>query len=89
MIDVLARRSLPSGTARDQRHAGLLTTLILLETADRLEEGRPAERDGAALPYQLLGGHTHGRHGVRAQAEPAEARRGLDGNLTLCEHVFD
>ncbi|MBB5783508.1 TIR domain-containing protein [Nonomuraea jabiensis] len=71
--------------AGDHRHADLLTTLILLEAADRLEEGWLAERDGAALPYELLGGidalwagHTHGRHGLRAQAELAEVRRGLD-----------
>ncbi|MGN9844318.1 toll/interleukin-1 receptor domain-containing protein [Nonomuraea sp. H19] len=71
--------------AEDYRHADLLTTSILLEAADRLEEGWLAEHHGAALPYHLLSGidalwaeHTHGRHGFRVQVERVKVRMGLD-----------
>lgn len=55
-------------------HADLLTTAMLLEAADRLDEGWLMDAHGRRLPLSLLAGidtvwarHTHGRQGFHAQ----------------------
>ena len=59
----------------EHHYADLLTTEILLEAADRLDDGWMRERHARRLPPELLAGidavwsrHTHGRQGFRAQS---------------------
>ncbi|WP_416482343.1 toll/interleukin-1 receptor domain-containing protein [Streptomyces sp. CL12] len=63
-------------------HADLQTTAVVLEAAERLDEGWLGTRHARRVPAALLADidgiwadHTHGRQGFRAQAELAQVRR--------------
>ncbi|MDT0266269.1 toll/interleukin-1 receptor domain-containing protein [Streptomyces sp. DSM 44915] len=63
-------------------HADLHTTAVVLEAADRLDEGWLGARHVRAVPSSVLAGidavwadHTHGRQGLRAQAARSRVRR--------------
>ncbi|MEV0787413.1 TIR domain-containing protein [Streptomyces sp. NPDC050423] len=63
-------------------HADLQTTAVLLEAADRLDEGWTGARDARRIPVEVLAGidavwsdHSHGRQGFRAQAALSRVRR--------------
>jgi hypothetical protein len=63
-------------------HADLQTTAVVLETAERLDEGWLGTRHVRRVPGSVLADineiwadHTHGRQGFRAQAELAPVRR--------------
>lgn len=64
---------------QETAHADLLTTTLLLEAADRLEDGWLGHTHGQTLPLDLLSAvdevwarHTHGRQGFTAQRGLAE-----------------
>ncbi|MCP9958012.1 toll/interleukin-1 receptor domain-containing protein [Streptomyces sudanensis] len=63
-------------------HADLHTTAVVLEAANRLDEGWAGARHVHGIPASVLAGidaiwadHTHGRQGFRAQAELSSVRR--------------
>lgn len=63
-------------------HADLQTTAVVLEAADRLDEGWVGARHLRTIPSSVLAGidavwadHSHGRQGFRAQAALAPVRR--------------
>lgn len=63
-------------------HADLLTTAVVLEAADRLDEGWLGARHLRRIPSSVLAGvdavwsdHSHGRQGFRAQAGLGRVRR--------------
>ncbi|MFF1347584.1 TIR domain-containing protein [Streptomyces sp. NPDC058322] len=63
-------------------HADLQTTAVVLEAADRLDEGWVGARHVRTIPSSVLAGidavwadHSHGRQGFRAQAALAPVRR--------------
>lgn len=63
-------------------HADLQTTAVVLEAADRLDEGWVGARHVRRIPSSVLAGidavwadHSHGRQGFRAQAALAQVRR--------------
>jgi TIR domain/GUN4-like len=68
---------------REFEYADLLTTTLVLESANRLGEGWMRERDGRELPPALIFGidalwsrHSGGRHGFRVQLSLAQVRHG-------------
>lgn len=63
-------------------HADLQTTTVMLEAAERLDQGWMGTRHVRRIPAAVLAGvdavwadHSHGRQGFRIQAELAQVRR--------------
>ncbi|MFB4193239.1 toll/interleukin-1 receptor domain-containing protein [Streptomyces carpaticus] len=66
----------------EMAHADLLTTAVLLEAADRIDQGWMGERHARRIPPEVLtavnavwSDHSHGRQGLGAQALLAPVRR--------------